>query len=221
MIRLYHLPLSPFCRKIRLVLAEKKIEVDLVEEYPWEARSDFLNLNPAGKVPLLRDGTLKLAESSAIFEYLEEKQPEPPLLPEGIRARAEARRLHAYFDDKFYNEVAKGLLSERVYSKLSREGHPDGAKIKASLKNLKFHYGYMEWLLEERRWLAGEVMSIADFAAAAQFSSLDYLGDIDWAIIPNVKDWYAKIKSRPAFRSLLRDLVPGMRPTREYADLDF
>ena len=51
MRRLYHQPLSPFCRKIRLVLAEKKIEVELVEEKTWERRIDFLRLNPAGKVP--------------------------------------------------------------------------------------------------------------------------------------------------------------------------
>ena len=72
MRRLYHQPLSPFCRKIRLVLAEKKIEVELVEEPTWERRMDFLRLNPAGKVPVLRIDDLVLADSSAIFEYLEE-----------------------------------------------------------------------------------------------------------------------------------------------------
>ena len=81
MRRLYHMPLSPFCRKIRLVLAEKKIEVELVEEMPWDRRMDYLRMNPAGKVPLLRIGELALADSGAIFEYLEETQPDPPLLP--------------------------------------------------------------------------------------------------------------------------------------------
>ena len=221
MLRLYHIALSPYCRKIRLVLAEKKIEVDLIEEHPWEGRMDFLTLNPAGKVPVLRDGDRVIAESHAIFEYLEEKYPSPALLPKDLAERAEARRLHNYFDDKFYNEVSSKILRERVYRKLSKNGAPDSAEINSALKAVKFHYGYMEWLLEDRRWLAGREMSIADFAAAAHFSTLDYVGDVRWNTIPNVKDWYAKIKSRPAFRELLRDLSPGLRPTKQYSDLDF
>ncbi len=221
MVRLYQFSLSPHCRKIRLVLAEKKIEADLIDEYPWDLRNDFLAMNPAGKVPVLRDGDLVVAETPAIFEYIEAKYPKPSLLPGNIAQQAEARRIAGYFDDKFYNEVSRKLLNERVYRRISKDGPPDSTDIKSALKDIKFHYGYMEWLLEERRWLAGDEMSIADFTAAAHFSSLDYIGDIDWKIIPNVKDWYAKIKSRPAFRPLLRDLVPGLRPTRQYADLDF
>ena len=220
-MKLYHLPISPFSRKIRLVLAEKQIDVELIEEFPWEERTDFLALNPAGKVPLLRDGSVIIAESHAIFEYLEEKYPTNPLLPKSPEARAEARRLHNYFDDKFYNEVTKKILNERVYRKLAKDGYPDSNDIKAALKAIKFHYGYMDWLLEERRWIAGNDMTIADFAAAAHFSALDYLGDVQWGIIPNVKEWYAKVKSRPAFRVLLRDLVPGVRPSKQYSDLDF
>ncbi len=79
----------------------------------------------------------------------------------------------------------------------------------------------MGWLLEQRRWLAGDRMTIADFSAAAQLSCLDYISDIDWARNEAVHDWYAKIKSRPAFRPLLSDLVPGFVPPANYADLDF
>lgn len=221
MLRLYHLPLSPFSRKIRLVLAEKKLEVDLIEERPWEERTDFLAMNPAGRVPVLKDDKVIVADSNAIFEYLEEKYPETPLLPKSLAGRAEARRLHAYFDDKFYHEVTVNLLGERITKKLSKSGYPDSAKIKLGTRNIRFHYGYMEWLLEGRRWLAGDQMTIADFAAAAHFSCLDYVNDIDWTLIPNVHVWYAKIKSRPAFRPLLADIVSGHRPPAHYADLDF
>ena len=79
----------------------------------------------------------------------------------------------------------------------------------------------MAWLLEHRRWLAGEVMTLADFAAAAHFSTLDYLSDVDWSRSNAVKDWYAKIKSRPAFRNLLADQVSGFLPPVHYNDLDF
>jgi glutathione S-transferase len=221
MRRLYHLPLSPFCRKVRLILAEKRIEVELVEEKPWERRMDFLRLNPSGKVPVLRIDELTLAESSAIFEYLEETYPDPPLLPRDPAGRAEARRLTAWFDDKFHNEVTANLLYERVNRKLSRSGYPDSEKIKAGMRNIKYHLDYIGWLMDHRRWLAGDELTIADFAAAAQLSCLDYIGDVDWTRSPGLQDWYAKIKSRPAFRSILADLVPGFTPPQHYADLDF
>lgn len=221
MRRLYHLPLSPFCRKIRLVLAEKKIEVELVEELPWERRMDFLRMNPAGKVPVLKIGDLVLADSGAIFEYLEEVQPDPPLLPRKPADRAEARRLVAWFDDKFHHEVTANLLYERVNKKLMKAGYPESEKIKAGLRNIKYHLDYIGWLIDHRRWLAGDAMTIADFAAAAHLSCLDYVGDVDWSRSAGLHEWYSKIKSRPAFRSILADLVPGFTPPQHYADLDF
>ena len=171
MRRLYHQPLSPFCRKIRLVLAEKKIEVELVEERTWERRMDFLRMNPAGQVPVLKIDGLVLANSSAIFEYLEETNPEPPLLPRDPALRAEARRLTAWFDDKFHNEVTANLLYERVNKKLAKSGYPESEKIKAGTRNIKYHLDYIGWLMEHRRWLAGDMLTIADFAAAAQLSA--------------------------------------------------
>ena len=221
MRRLYHQPLSPFCRKIRLVLAEKKIEVELVVEKPWEQRLDYLRMNPAGQVPLLRIDDLMLAESSAIFEYLEEVYPDPPLLPHSAAERAEARRLQAWFDDKFHREVTTKLLYERVNKRLSGRGYPESKAIKEGTKNIKYHLDYIGWLMEGRRWLAGDQLSIADFTAAAQLSCLDYIGDVDWNRSDALKDWYSKIKSRPAFRGLLADHLAGFAPPEHYADLDF
>ena len=221
MIRLYHVPLSPFCRKVRLSLAEKRIEVELVEERYWERDADFLRRNPAGKVPVLKIDGLTLTESAAICEYIEERDPEPPLMPRDIAGRHEVRRLVGWFDDKFHSEVTSKLLYERVNKKITKEGYPDSTNVKAGAKAIKFHLDYMESLLESRRWLAGNALTLADFAAAAHLSSLDYISDVDWNRTAGVRDWYAKIKSRPAFRSLLADAVPGFPPPQHYADLDF
>lgn len=221
MRRLYHMPLSPFCRKIRLVLAEKKLEVELVEERPWEKRMDFLRQNPAGMVPMLKVDGLVLSESSAIFEYLEEVYPSPPLLPQGAAERAEARRMAAWFDDKFQREVTVKLLYERVNKRMMKTGYPDSQAIKEGSADFKYHLDYMDYLLEQRRWLAGDMMTIADFAGAAQLSCLDYIKGVDWEHSQAVRDWYAKIKSRPAFRTLLADQVPGFPQPDHYADLDF
>ena len=221
MARLFHVPLSPFCRKVRLSLAEKKIEVELVEEKYWEASPDFLRRNPAGKVPVLKIDDLTLSESAAICEYLEERHPDPPLMPKDPGERAEVRRLVGWFDDKFHHEVTSKLLYERVTKKLMGAGHPEAKHVKAGSKAIKFHLRYMTWLLEQRRWLAGNAMTLADFAAAAHLSALDYTSDVDWDRAAVVRDWYAKIKSRPSFRAILADQVPGFPPPAHYADLDF
>ena len=171
MFRLYHVPLSPFCRKVRLSLAEKKIEVELIEERYWDKSAEFLRRNPAGKLPVLRIGDEILSESTAICEYLEEEYPDKALLPETPKERFEARRLVSWFDDKFHNEVTSKLLYERVNKKIMGQGFPDSKNIKEGSKNIKYHIDYMAWLLEHRRWLAGEVMTLADFAAAAHFST--------------------------------------------------
>ena len=221
MLRLYHVPLSPFCRKVRLVLAEKKMDVELIEERYWEQSTEFLRRNPAGKVPILRHEGALLTESTPICEYIEELNPEPSLIPKDAKARYEMRRLVSWFDDKFHHEVTSNLLYERVNKKVSGQGFPDSKNIKEGARKIKYHLDYMAWLLEHRRWLAGNTMTLADFAAAAHLSSLDYISDVDWNRSSVVKDWYAKIKSRPAFRNILSDQVSGFPPPRHYNDLDF
>lgn len=221
MNRMFHVPLSPFCRKVRLVMAEKKLELELIEEKYWEQAPEFMRRNPAGKVPVLRMEGRTLSESTPICEYLEETHPTPALMPADPAARFEVRRLVAWFDDKFHHEVTSKLLYERVNKKVMGQGYPDSKNVKAGAQKIKYHLDYMTWLLDQRRWLAGDVMTLADFAAAAHLSCLDYISDVDWNRSANVKDWYAKIKSRPAFRGLLADQVPGFPPPAHYADLDF
>jgi glutathione S-transferase len=221
MIRLYHFPLSPFCRKVRLVLAEKKLEVELVEERYWEPSPEFIRRNPAGKVPVLKIDTRMLSESQAICEYLDESVPQPPLMPRDVDGRYEVRRLCAWFDDKFQSEVTSKLLHERVNKKVMGQGYPDSKNVKAGSQRIKGHIDYMAQLLDERRWLAGDVMTLADLTAAAHLSCLDYISDVDWHRSAVVKDWYAKIKSRPSFRALLADQISGFPAAPHYADLDF
>ena len=221
MIRLYHFALSPFCRKVRLTLAEKRLEVELVEERYWEPSPDFLRRNPAGKIPVLRMDQKTLSESQAICEYLDEIIPTPQLMPRDPDLRYEVRRLCSWFDDKFHAEVTSKLLYERVNKKLMKLGYPDSKNVKYGAAQIKFHLDYMAWLLDQRRWLAGDQMTLADFTAAAHLSCLDYISDVDWNRSATVKDWYAKIKSRPSFRTLLADQVPGFPPPAHYTDLDF
>ena len=180
---LYHLPLSPFARKVRLALAEKRIPFELRVERVWERRPEFLEMNAACTVPVLQEPNgLAIADSYAICEYLDEAYPDTGLYGRTLAERAETRRLAAWFDGKFATEVTRNLLFEKQMKRLLGRGNPDASAIRAGYQNLKPHLEYIGWLAETRAWLAGPQISLADFAAAAQLSALDYIGDIDWSM---------------------------------------
>jgi glutathione S-transferase len=218
----FHLTLSPYCRKVRLVLSEKRLPFELRVERVWERRPAYLELNAAGSVPtLLEDNGVAVPDSGVICEYLDEAYPDTPLIGKTLGERVEVRRLVAWFDGKFAREVTDNLNGQKYFKRLAGLGQPDAAALRAGYTNLREHLPYIGWLAETRKWLAGSSMSLADFAAAAHLSVLDYTGDVDWAISQSARDWYARMKSRPSFRPLLTDRIPGMPPPAHYADLDF
>ena len=231
MYTLIHYPLCPFSRSVRLALAECGIEAELEEERPWEWRPAFLEANPAGALPVLRGGDgLALIGAYAISEYLSETGADAAgdnrafaFFPGGEKDRAEVRRLVDWFHRKFESEVTSYLLEEKVARRFARDrgGAPDMELVRAGQANLRYHLTYIGHLTEERNWLAGEHLSFADLAAAAHLSCIDYLGDVPWEEDEAAKTWYARIKSRPSFRVLLADRIPGMAPPESYADPDF
>lgn len=218
---LYHFPLSPFSRKIRIVLKEKNLDFKLITENFWERRREFLAMNPAAQVPVLVDDGLSLADSIAICEYLDEKYPETVLIGKSIEEKAEVRRLSGWFNNKFYYEVTKYILDERVFKHYRGQGEPNSEVLRAGKSNICYHLDYIEFLMKKRTWLAGDEFSLADITAASHLSVLDYLGDVPWKHSKAVKEWYSIIKSRPSFRPLLDDKVPGFNPPLYYKDLDF
>ena len=219
---LYHFPLQPQSRKLRLLLKEKHLDCDLVVERPWERREAFLRLNPACETPvLMEDSGLTLSGDYAITEYLEESYEEPAMLGRAKVERAEVRRLITWFDGKFQREVTQHLLEEKIVKRLYGRGGPDSNALRAGKANIQVHLHYISWLIDRRNWLAGEEISAADLTAAAHLSCLDYLGDVPWDEHPVAKEWYARLKSRPSFRPLLADHWPGTNPPEHYANLDF
>lgn len=219
---LYHVWLHPFSRKVRLALAEKKLEFDLQVEKIWERRTAFLAMNPAGDVPVMvePDGTI-LSNSQVICEYLEEVYPEINLLGRDSMQRAETRRLVGWFDVKFNREVTDNLVGEKLMKRFLKLGEPHGPSIRAGHANIHYHLDYIGFLTEKRKWLAGEEFSLADIAAAAHLSSIDYIGDVPWEEHHAARDWYARVKSRPSFKSLLEDRIPGFTPSEHYENVDF
>ena len=229
MPRLTQFRMCPHSRSIRLALGELGIECETTEERPWEWRPTFLELNPAGNLPVLEtDEGAVVAGAYAISEYLAETVDTggrtAALFPGDARSRAEARRLVDWFHVKMDAEVTGELLREKLYPRMqgTLAGHtPDLALVRSIKANLRHHLAYIDHLADQHAWLAGDEMSFADLAAAAHLSCIDYLDEVPWEAHTVAKDWYAKIKSRPSFRALLADRVPGLPPPMHYGDLDF
>lgn len=221
MVLLIHHSSSPFSRKIRFQMTEKKVLFILKEEEPWNLSQDVYKLNPAGTLPIfLYDGNF-ICGNYPISEYLEDFIKEIKLLPDDIKQRAEARRICEWFDTKFYDEVYKKIVYEKIHKRFSRGQAPDSKILKAGLNNLIYHLEYIDWLAEKNNYLAGDNFSLADITAASHLSIIDYLGDIPWDNYKNAKLWYSKIKSRPSFKDILKDTIKGILPSKHYANLDF
>ena len=201
--RLYHFPLSPFCRKVRLTLAEKKLEVELIEERYWEPSPDFLRRNPAGKVPVLRIDNKVLSESQAICEYLEEKHPSPALIGATAEQRAESRQwqrrvelnITEYLYNAFRYAEGYGLFKDRVHC------IPDAApEMKVSgQKWLK----KLDGLMAGRQFVAGNELRLVDIVL---YCCLDFAKDVGQPIDPanaNVAAWFKRMDARPSAQSSL------------------
>src|SRR5277367_1634433 len=230
MITLYHHPFCPHSRFIRLALGEMGIEPRLVEERTWERRREFLLMAPEGATPvMLDDETASLSGAEVIAEYLDETRGlglgDRRLMPNEPLARAETRRLTHWFNWKLFNESSQWLVREKVNKRFMSVsqggGAPDMQAVRAARANVRYHLRYIEHLIGARNWLAGDRLTYADLAAAAHLSCIDYLGDAQWDENEIAKTWYARMKSRPSFRPLLAERLPGMIPSVAYADLDF
>ncbi|HTP93850.1 MAG TPA: glutathione S-transferase family protein [Xanthobacteraceae bacterium] len=230
MLTLLHHPFCPHSRFVRLALEELGLTPRLVEERTWERREEFLALNPAGTTPVLvEEGVPPVPGAAIIAEYLDEthggQAGHNRLMPREPGDRVETRRLMSWFNDKFFEEVSGALVMERIYKRhipsASGGGAPDTDAMRAARSNIRYHLAYIGWLVRTRDWLAGDSLTYADLAAAAHLSAVDYLGDVPWDEDETAKNWYARVKSRPSFRTLLTETLPGLPASPSYADLDF
>ncbi len=226
---LHHRFFCPHSRFVRLVLAERGVEPDLVEQKPWERHEDFLRLNPEGTTPVLEAAeSLAVTGAEGIALYLDDTDQGPAdrrLMPEALTRRVEVRRLMRWFHGKFFDEVSGPFVEEKIDKRFmppeAGGGAPNTSILRAARSNIRYHLAYLGWLAARNDWLAGPQMSYADLAAAAHLSVVDYLGEVPWSDDAAAREWYARVKSRPSFRALLADRVVGMQPSGTYADLDF
>lgn len=230
MLTLYHHPFSPSSRFVRLILSEYGAAFEDVQVNPWERPQTLLSLNAAGTVPVIVENEgPAICGPGPIMEYLDETRgyavDDKRLMPDHPDSRAETRRLADWALTKFDNEVIGLLVRERIYKQIMPKsaggGAPDSTALRVARANIGHHLKYFGYLVASRRWLAGDRLSFADFALAAGLSCADYLGEVKWSAEEDVKNWYARVKSRPSMRPLLGEKVLGMPPAPTYADLDF
>ena len=232
MHKLTHYRLCPRSRSLRIAAGELDVALDLVEQEPWAIGPAFLALNPAGELPVLEveSGPI-LCGVYAAAEYLccdlektsDTQSPALHLFATDAEERAEVRRLADWFHNKLDREVTRELLFEKLYARMAPDNSqsPNPEILRIARANLRYHLGYISYLADQRSWLAGDALSFADIAAASHLASLDYLGEVGWEDYPVAKSWYQRLKSRPAFRSILADRVPGTPPPEAYSNLDF
>ncbi|MFT4091295.1 MAG: glutathione S-transferase family protein [Asticcacaulis sp.] len=223
---LHNFAFDPHSRMVRLALGEKRMAFEEAPVKYWEPTDALIRLNPSGLLPVLVESyangqTLNVCESRAIIEHLEEAEQNIRLWPLDPQERAEARRLTGWFERKFDYEVNALLLHEKMEKRLMGLGAPNLANLRAGREALRDHLSYFESLLEARNWVSGRHISYADFALASHLSVIDYFDEMNWDRYKHLKNWYMVVKSRPAFRPLLADVLPGVTPSAHYAELDF
>ena len=218
---LYHFPLCPFSRKVRILLAEKHLDFKTRSIKFWDNNTELYELTGTGQVPVLIDNSYVISDSNAIAEYLEEVYDIYNFMGKTPVERAEVRRLVGWFDHSFYYSVTRAILNERVIKYYSNAESPNSSLIRATKSSIAHHVGYIAGMLDKYQWVAGNFFSLADIVVASHLSVLDYLNDISWQNHVVVREWYSLVKARPSFQPILQDRVVGFRPPAHYAKIDF
>jgi glutathione S-transferase len=209
-LKIYSGPLSMFGAKVEIAAREKSAEFDLVmvpfdfERGYAPKHPEVLRVNPKHQVPVLVDGAVEIHDSTQIFEYLEDRWPEPPLWPRSPAARAEARKLELYSDEIFFPPVIR-LMGLR--------GNPDpvdAPEWKKARAEIAAHYLFLNELLRDREYLAAQ-FSYADIAFyMAQFFAARHTVPIT-AEHPNLAAWRERMIARPAVKTVVTAMAGYLR----------
>lgn len=210
-ITLYGAPLSPFVRKTRLCLLEKGLEYALEVVMPFPPPEWYLQLNPLGRIPALKDSELTLADSSVICQYLEEAYPQTTrLYGNNATERAHVRWLEKYADYELAPLTTFSIFRNRVLKPSSGQPCNEESVLTALNQKLPPHFDYLEAQLGSRRYFVGEQLSVADLAVASQLINMEHGGEvIDGDRWPALAGHYAMVKALASVQSIL----PGEQRT--------
>lgn len=214
MRRIIHLIFSPASRLARLMVGEKRLSCDYV-----------LADDASAHLPVyVEQDETRLEGLWAIVDHLEGEHPEHPLFPEEEMARRETLRWLDILMGIFPDRITKRIVFEKAnprYTGVPSRSTPDMNVIRKGREELHSSMAAFGQIVDNNGYLACRTCTIADLALAANLSALDYFGEVKWNDYPQMKEWYMRVKSRPAMRNLLSDRVPGQPPVMHYEELDF
>ena len=169
---------------------------------------------------LVNEENFPVVGANACIEYIKDLDIKPKLFVNDYREKAEINRLVHWFDVIFKKEVFDPIIYEKVFSRIVANITPNSQNIRAALKNLDFHIQYLNYLLNRKNYFIKDELTYLDFLAGANFSVLDFLGLLNLKGHKNLNEWYFKIKSRPSFKTLLKDQIVGISPHENYKNID-
>lgn len=216
---LYHYPLCPLSRKVRLLLYEKRILFN--EKIISFDKNSILANDFMDTIPVLSNDGMFLSNAMAISEYIEEKFKDSNFIGISLKTRANVRKISLWVDNVFYKDAVLPLIIEKIFKPINEQTTPSSKNIRVALEWLIYYAKQIEKMILQNTRLACEDFTLADITLASHISSLDYMNDFPWDKMPVIKNWYSVIKSRPSFRNILNDRIPYMQPPIHYARLDF
>jgi glutathione S-transferase len=213
---------SPFVRKVRVVLAEKGLDYNLVQVNPFQPSPEFLAVSPLRKMPAFVDSSLpepnSLADSSVICDYLEHKHPSPPLYPQEPYARARALWFEEYADSQLAANIVRPFFFERIVKKIIGQQTDESVCETAKVKHLPEVCDYLEKELGGNDYFVGNGFSIADIAVATMFVNLHHADEtVDASRWPKVAAHIARVHARPSFKALIEEETPFVQRFRDAA----
>lgn len=215
----YGANMSPFVRKVRVVLAEKGVDYTLEPVNPFAPPPEFLKISPLKRIPVLRDADLPepntLPDSSVICDYLEHKHPSPALYPAEPFARARALWFEEYADSAVAETIGRGLFFERIVKKMLRQ-QPDEAVCATTMTNkIPPIFDYLEGELGADDFFVGNAFSIADVAIGSMFVNFEHAGETpDAKRWPKLAGYMERIHARPSFKACLEEERPAVAKIR-------
>lgn len=212
-LTLYGSNLSPFVRKVRVVLAEKGVPYALEQINPFRPPPDFETISPLKRIPVLRDSDwppgLTLPDSSVICDYLENTHPEPALFPKAPLERARALWFEEYIDGAMFPEMGPNLFFERVVKKFLRRTPDEELCRKTVSENLPHYFDYLEREIGDKAYLAGDMFSIADISVGSVMVNFFHAGEtLDAKRWPKLAAYVARLHVRPSFAALIAEEMP-------------
>ena len=229
----YELYAMAFCPKSRMIiwgLREHKVDFQTVETTVWDLDPHVKSATLGETLPILKNNDHYIACELAIAEYIEDLQRQKSsdesileLMGKNPHERAQVRLWLYHIAHAFHHDVTVNLLYEKVFFRQFSKSHRvDPRTTRQGSKNLSAYCKDLDHHFHQHTFLAKtQGLSWADLALASQMSCLDYLGEIKWTIYPYFKEWYVRLKSRPAFQPFLSESLSCVPASTHYPLLDF